>query len=339
MPLEREPLMVRIDPDGWLLKTLKFERSTRMLSYQLAHDADVLGRIEAAEALGEKNDEESFNALVTALNNDAFWGVRVTVASALSKLRSAKAQEALIAALQTLDATTYSRVRAALASALGAFSAPQQAELAQRSAQVLHDRLEQGDVSYRVESAAASALGRTRTGNIEFLTGLLTRPSWMSIVQRGIFAGLAATEDESVVDIMAQYMNNPANYPTLRHAAAAGLFILAQKRSLYSDAARQRAVTALCHALEHDIWPPVRAMAALALLELGERRAIATLENAASRELESSVQRRMRVAAHYLATGGKDDEQFKNLRKDLDEVREENRQLKEQLGSLEARMR
>ena len=38
--LEREPLMVRIDPDGWLLKTLKFERSTKMLSYQLAHDLD-----------------------------------------------------------------------------------------------------------------------------------------------------------------------------------------------------------------------------------------------------------------------------------------------------------
>ena len=29
MPLEREPLMVRFDPDGWLLKTLKFERSAQ----------------------------------------------------------------------------------------------------------------------------------------------------------------------------------------------------------------------------------------------------------------------------------------------------------------------
>lgn len=339
MPLEREPLMVRIDPDGWLLKTLKFERATKMLSYQLANDPDVLGRIEAAEVLGEKDDEESFNALVAALNNDAFWGVRATAASVLSKRGTAKAQEALVEALQTLDATTYSRVRAAIASALGAFSAPQQAELAQRSAQVLRDLLEKGDVSYRVESAAASALGRTRTGNVEFLTALLARPSWMDIVQRGIFAGLAATEDERVVDIMAQYMNNPANYPTMRNAAAVGLFILAQNRSQYSDAARQRAVTALCYALEHDVWPPVRGMAALALLELGERRPIGILESAASRELESSVQRRMRVAAHYLAMGGKDDEQLKNLRKDLDEVRVENQRLKEQLGALEARIK
>ena len=339
MPLEREPFMVRIDPNGWLLKTLKFERSTKMLSYQLASDPDVLGRVEAAEALGEKDDEESFDALVTALNNDAFWGVRVTAASALSKRGNAKAQEALIAALQTLDPTTYSRVRAALASALGTFSAPQQAELAQRSAQVLRDLLEKGDVSYRVESAAASALGRTRTGNVEFLTGLLARPSWMNIVQRGIFSGLAATEDESVVDIMAQYMNNPANHPTMRNVAVAGFFMLAQRRSQYSDTVRQRAVTALCHTLEHDTWPPVRGMAALALLELGERRAIGTLESAATHELESSVQRRMRVAAHYLAMGGKDDEQFKNLRKDLDAVREENRKLKEQVGALEARIR
>ena len=41
IPLEREPLMVRIDPDGWLLKTLSFERSAKALRYQLANDTDV----------------------------------------------------------------------------------------------------------------------------------------------------------------------------------------------------------------------------------------------------------------------------------------------------------
>ena len=58
MPLEREPVMVRFDPDSWLLKTLKFERSAKMLRYQLAHDTDVLGRIEAAEALADKGEDE-----------------------------------------------------------------------------------------------------------------------------------------------------------------------------------------------------------------------------------------------------------------------------------------
>ena len=76
LPLEHEPLLLHFDPDGWLLKTLKFERSSQLLRYQLAHDPDILGRIEAADALGEKNEPASIEALITALNNDAFWGVR-----------------------------------------------------------------------------------------------------------------------------------------------------------------------------------------------------------------------------------------------------------------------
>ena len=47
----------------------------------------------------------------------------------------------------------------------------------------------------------------------------------------------------------------------------------------------------------------------------------------------------MRLAAHTLRTVDKADEQLKQLRKDLDLVREENRKLREQLGALEARIK
>ncbi len=340
VPLEREPIMVRFDPNGWVLKSLKFDRSPKMLRYQIAHDPDVLGRVEAAEALGEQNDDESLNALNTALHNDSFWGVRVAAAEALAAMRSEKAQEALLQALEELDPTQFSRVRVAIAGALGKYQAPQQAELAQRSAQALCTLLERGDASYRVESAAAHALGKTRVeGSVDLLTRLIERPSWMSVVQRGIFSGLGETGEERVVDTIAAYLNNPQSYPTLRSAAVAGLRTVGHNKHLYSEGARQRAVTALSNALEHDSWEPVRAGAAWTLMELGEKRAIGTLETTASRELESFAQRAMRVAAHTLRSRGKDDEQLKSLRKDLDEVREENRKLKEQLGALEARLK
>jgi aminopeptidase N len=340
VPLEREPILVRFDPNGWLLKSLKFERSTKMLRYQLAHDPDILGRIEAAEALGEKNDDESLNALSTALNNDPFWGVRVSAARALGTMRSEKAQTVLIQALEQLDATQFSRVRAAIASTLGQYQAPQQAELAQRSAQTLQTLLERGDVSYRVESAAATALGRTRTaGSVNLLTQLIERPSWMNVVQRGVFNGMTETGEDRVVDTIATYLNSPTSYPTLRRAAAAGLWTLGRNKHLYSEEAWQRAVTALCNAIEHDSWQPVRAVCAWALMEFGEKRAIGVLERTASRELESFPQRQMRLAVHVLRSGGKDEEQLKSLRKDLDEVREENRKLREQLSTLEARLK
>ncbi len=340
LPLEREPLMIRFDPEGWLLKTLKFEHSTKMLRYQLANDPDTLGRSDAAQALGEKDDDESLNAFKTALYNDPFWGVRTAVAAALGTMGSEKAQTVLIEALEQLDPTQFSRGRAAIASALGTFQAPQRAELAQRSAQTLRTVLEKGDVSYRVESAAAFALGKTRTEeSVPLLTELITRPSWIDTVQRGIFVGLGASGDNRVVDSIASYLRNPRNYPTLRLSAAHGLWEVGRNRVEYNEDARQRAVTALCDTVEHDTWAYVRFIAAMALAPFNDKRAIAPLERAAGRELDSNAQRQMRLSAHALRSSNKDDEQFKELRKDLDEMREENRKLKEQLSALEARIK
>src|SRR5262249_49456302 len=129
------------------------------------------------------------------------------------------------------------------------------------------------------------------------------------------------------------------NSPIRRLTAVIGLLTLGQNRHLYSEEARQRAVTALTSAIEHDDWDPVRGLAALALMQLGEKRAIGALEQGAAREIESWPKRFMRLAAFALSTGDKTDDQLKQLRKDLDQVREENRKLKEQLGAIEARVK
>jgi len=239
-------------------------------------------------------------------------------------------------------------VRAAIARTLGKFQAPAQAELAERSAQALSALLEKGDVSYLVESAAARALGNTRVvGSVDQLVKLIDRPSWMNYVQRGIFAGLAVSGENHVVEYIAAYLGDThaangrreANHPTMRAAAARGMLTLGRNRYLYSEEARQRAVTALSQAIEHDTWEPVRAISALALMSLGEKRAISVLERVARHELESFAQRDMRVAAYVLRIGDKTDEQLKQFRKDLDQVREDNRKQKEQLEALEAKVK
>ncbi|GCE04342.1 M1 family aminopeptidase [Dictyobacter aurantiacus] len=340
LPLEREPLLVRVDPDGWLLKTLKFERSNRMLRYQLAHDPDILGRVEAAQELAKQKDEDSLKALVSALNNDPFWGVRVTAARALATVGSERAQSALIDSLEKLDPRKSSKVRAAVVSALGKFQAPQQAELALRSSEVLRTLLNKGDISYMVEANAAEALGRTRTeGVVDFLTGLLDRASWMNHVQRGIFSGLGHSGEDRAINIMTEYAGSDHNHPTLRRAAVVGLQAAGQQRALYSEGARESAVTALIHILEHDSWAPTRSTAARALAEFGDKRAIPVLKSMADTELDSGAQRTYLVAAQRLSTEGKDEAQLKQLRSDLDEVREENRKLREQLSAIEVRLK
>ncbi len=169
----------------------------------------------------------------------------------------------------------------------------------------------------------------------------------MNFVQRGILRGLAASGENRVIDYIAGYLGETravdgrreANHPTMRSVAAYSLETLGQNRHLYREDARQHAVTALSDAIEHDSWEPVRGISALALMSLGEKRAIGVLERVASRELESWPQRAMRLSAHALRTGDKADEQLKQLRKDLDQLRDENRKLKDQLGALEARVK
>lgn len=347
-PLERQPVMVRIDPDGWLLKTLKFERSSKMLRYQLAHDHDVLGRIEAAEALGKEGGGENIEVLKKTLLSDVFWGVRNAAASALAIIGTSRAQDGLLQGMQELDPTAWSRTRAAIARALGNFQAPAQTDLAERSAQALGTLLEKGDVSYLVESAAAEALGKTRsTGCVDQLMKLIDRPSWKDIVQRGIFRGLAATGEDHVVEYLAAYLGEmravdgrrETNYPTLRFAAGLGMLMLGHNHYLYNEKVRQRAVSVLSTAIEYDPWEPVRSISAVALMTLGERHAIEVLERAARHEVESPAQRAIRLAMYNLRISDRTHEQLKQLRKDLDQMREENRKLKEQQNALDARIK
>jgi Aminopeptidase N len=339
-PLEREPLTVRIDPDGWLLKTLKFERSARALRYQLAYDPDVLGRIEAAEELGKHGDDTNVAALANALNTDPFWGVRAAAATALGTVGSEQAQEILIKALQDIDPRQFSQTRSAVAAALGNYQQPQRPQLAQRSAQALKALLEKGDVSYLVESSAAEALGKTRVeGNVDFLKSLLARPSWTNTVQRAIFVGLGASGEDQVVDFIASYALNPKNHVTLRRAAIIGLGAVGSNRHLYSAAAQQRAVYDLTLVAEHDTWGPARSFAAIGLRRFSDVSVAAKLEKLAESELDSGVQRNYLVTARALHQTDRDGEQFKQLRSDLDAVREENRQLREQLSEILARLK
>src|SRR5207248_7080368 len=120
---------------------------------------------------------------------------------------------------QQLDPVQFSRARAAIAAALGQFQATEQVERAQRSAHALSALLEQGDISYLVEAAAAEALGKTRTaGCSELLEKLLQRPTWNATVERGAFKGLALSGEEHVVEILTSYLTDTHRHPMLRLA-------------------------------------------------------------------------------------------------------------------------
>ncbi len=333
-PLPRKPLAVRFDPGGWILKTLKFERPADLLRYQLEHDADVLGRIEAAEELGKLGDPKSVDALAAALLGDPFWGVRAEIAATLGKLRTARALDALLAGLEKAENP---RARRAIIAALGSFRAPEQPELAERAAATLAATLKEGDASYFVEGAAAQALGQTRTsGAFDALVAAIDRPSWNEVIRDGIFQGLAALGDPKAAPVLVGWLDHTKPIQA-RAAAARALGALGSNYRFDSGEARQHIVQGLIGALD-DTWPPVRGSAARALAAMRETSALDALDQMASRELDGIFVRAARQAAQTIRQGKGPSDEVRQLRNDFDAIKEENRKLRERLETLEARL-
>jgi aminopeptidase N len=197
--------------------------------------------------------------------------------------------------------------------------------------------LAKGDPSYFVESAAATALGKTRTHDaFETLVSLLDRSSWNEVIRAGAFQGLAALGDPAAAAVLAEW-TGPTKPIQARSAAAGALGTLGNDHRLDSGEPRQQMVEALLAALD-DSWPPVRRAAARSLAALRESSALGKLDEKASREVDSMVVRSIRLAAKAIREGKAQSDEVKHLRDDLDQMKAENRKLRERLDTLEARM-
>jgi aminopeptidase N len=151
LSLPAKPLMVRFDPRGVIPKILKFPRPKEMLIYQLMHDTDCTGKIEAARELIKIADADVVKALGEALMKETFWGTQAEIAEALSKVRMDQARDVLIAGLKLSNP----RARRAVVEALGKFRD-------QKAAQAL-EPFAKSDPSYFVEATAVNAVMKART--------------------------------------------------------------------------------------------------------------------------------------------------------------------------------
>jgi aminopeptidase N len=334
-PLPRRPFMVRFDEGSHIIKTLEFKRPAELLRYQLRHDPDVLGRIEAAEALGKLADPESNSALQQALIAEPFHAVRAAIAEALGQQRTERALDALVGALDTVEEP---KARRAIVAALGHFRAPEQAALAERAARKLVDILQHGEPSYFVEAAAATALGKTRaSGAYDWLLPLLDKPSWNETIRGGAFAGLGELGEARVVELLADWMLDRVHPMDARAMAAAGLRVLASTKRVDSREAETKAVEALIAALD-DPWELVQVNAIGALGEWGDMRAIPALERFITSAADERGVRAARRAILRLQRGRRAGDETRKLRSDLEHVREENRKLRARLEALETRL-
>ena len=314
-PLSERPLMVRFDPGSWLLKTLEFTLPKEMLLYQLKHDDDVTGRMQAAEGLAKLGTLDVIEALKGTVLEDKFWGVQAAVAKALGTIRSSAARDALIEAL----IVKHPKARRSVVRALGEFKD-------EKAASALLKILER-DESYFVEAEAALALGKTKSPKaFEALQKALEKDSFDEVIRAHVFQGFGELRDTRALPLAMEWAKygKPSQ---VRQAAVIALGKLGEgKREILEH------LTELLD--DKDLW--VRLAAIDALKELKDDRAIPALERVIERALDGRERRRTKEVIQKLKEGKDRSDEMKKLREDIEKLSEENRQLRDRLDRLEA---
>jgi aminopeptidase N len=326
-PLPEKPKMVRFDPGGWLLKSVDFKRTPDLLTYQLDHDDDVLGRIDAAKALAKLGGKDAVEALKKAVLGDAFWAVQSEAAKALGSMGSDAAMRALL----ECTGVEHPRARRGVFAGLAEFRDDAPANRGAAAAAALEHIVRDGDASYYAEAEATAAIGKTRSGRaFDALQTQLEKDSHNNVIRARTFEGLGELRDERALPLAIEW----SRYGRPMQARMAATACLGKLGAYIErkDPVRDRLVELL-----DDPDLRVRLAAVGALQELADDRAVPALQRLADRDLDGRVVRRCREVVARLREGRDKGEEVKKLREELDKLREESKTLKDRLEKLEAK--
>jgi aminopeptidase N len=265
-----EPRSIRWDKGNWLLDVTDFPRPTSMLSYQLAHDDDVAGRLEAVGLLAERTDEALATRALAAATHDSLVSVRQSAVAALAPhAASSVAADAILAATRDPNA----RVRGSAATALAAVRAPAASARARELATSDPSLIVQGEAL-----AATAALDSSRA--LDVIRAALSRDSWRDLSRTNAVRALATINVPEVMPMITRYLADGTSRNT-RVAAIEALVERAKDR----EAEVASSITPLLGA--DDLF--VRSAAATALGQLGQASAVQALQARRRVEAESRV--------------------------------------------------
>jgi aminopeptidase N len=204
------PRSVRWDKGNWILDITDFPRSTAMMRYQLVNDNDVLGRIEAVDALAQRPaDQLALDGLVRATRNDRFWGVRARAVEAIGAWGSEanrasigpmqNVRYALIVATRDPDA----RVRQQAATMLGGLAVSGNASL---EVIIRLRELARSDPSLFVRGAAlASDIRLEKDAALPLAKQLMTEEVWGNVIRTPALAVLRTLDSPEARQLVQQY--------------------------------------------------------------------------------------------------------------------------------------
>lgn len=207
-PIDEKPLIINFDRGNYILKTIKFVRTTDELVYQLLSDEDLTGRIRAAEELKNTVSEAGILALAKAIKEDKSSLVRL---EAIKSLENAKNEQVKDILIRTVLNDKSWQVREAAIRLLGDLKSK---ELFQTFKKVIDT-----DLSYKVISAAANSLGLIGSEEaINVLLELSEKESWQDTLAHSALEGLGHTQDKRVLAVALKYAS-PGNSRYIRSLA------------------------------------------------------------------------------------------------------------------------
>lgn len=326
-PLANAPSMFRVDPDHAVLMELEEKKGRDLWKAQLLDDPSAVARIRAAAHFGESKSDSDRKLLAEALPKEKFWGVQSEIAEALAKTGGETARDALIAGLQFEN----HKARRACAAALDGFHRDSLVIKAVRPLVL------KGDPSYRVESAAIETFASLEPEDgLYVLKQVLVRDSRNEVIRNAALRGLGRIRDPQAVSVLREW-TRPDKPRRCRPAALRALAELT-KRTHIEEPTMREIVDTLTAALS-DSGMRVRRAAASALGSLSEpglaKSALPALQAIAANDGEGRVRRAAEKSVKTIEAGKPAQIQFAELREDLKEALEQNKDLTDRLEKLE----
>ncbi|MBI1825647.1 MAG: HEAT repeat domain-containing protein [Planctomycetes bacterium] len=326
-PLSKRPRMVLIDPNQAVLMELKENKSQKLWLEQLTHGPHVLDRIRAARSLEESKSDKDIAALSGALKNEKFWGVGVEIVNALGKAGGDNARDVLLAS----TSIEHPKVRRAVIEQLGTFLGDEKVTAA------LREIVMKGDASYRVEAEAVESYAKLQPSDVSaVLATALGRPSHGEEIRSSALAGLGKQPNADGLDTLIEWTRR-GKPRECRQAAARALAELSKNVHL-PDAAMDRIVTALTECLHGEQFR-FEQSAINALRDMGRDAspAVPTLRAVAANDPSDRVRKTAKDAVEKITAATPEQVQVKELREDLNKVRDENKELRKRLEKLEGK--